>query len=495
MSLSALSPNKIAEICNGYWLNDRIPDFALHRAVIDSREVTANSLFIALQGAQTDGHEFLASLAGGKLHAAMVKTPNAKIDLPQLCVGDVEKAFQGLAEYIAHHTRAAKIAITGSVGKTGTKDMIAEMLQKAGKVHATKGNLNNHLGVPLTLSSLVEDTDFLVTEMGMNSAGEINFLSNIVRPNIAIITRISNAHAGFFNNLSEIAEAKSEIFLGTDAFGVAILPRDDEFYGQLAGSARLSGLKTIISFGRHKDSTIRLERMVAGKAGTNSLEIEASLPQSGTQGGRQHIHFTLGMRAEHYAMNALCALATAYALKLDLDALLSGFATMQESDGRGRKHQLAHAGSELCLIDDSYNASPASMQAALDAAASHDAKHLLIIASDMLELGEAGLDEHLRLAPSIAATGAKSVLGIGPFMQACCAELPAAIQTSCFTDADSLIASLEDDLAARIGDADLILVKGSHGSGAYKVSHYLINRLSLQHNGPSTPEGGVFHAA
>ena len=198
------------------------------------------------------GTHFLASLAGAKQHAAMAKAPNAEIDLPQLCVSNVEKGFQALAEYIAHHTRARKIAITGSVGKTGTKDMIAEMLQKAGKVHATKGNLNNHLGVPLTLSDMAEDTDFLVTEMGMNGAGEINLLSNMVRPDIAIITRISNTHVGFFNNLSEIAEAKAEIFLGTDAFGVAILPRDDEFYGQLAGSARLSGLKNIISFGRIK---------------------------------------------------------------------------------------------------------------------------------------------------------------------------------------------------------------------------------------------------
>ena len=492
MSLSALTPDKIAEICTGYWLNDKVPDFALHRAVNDSREMTANSLFIALRGAQTDGHVFLASLASAKQHAAMVKAPNAEIDLPQLCVSNVEKGFQALAEYIAHHTRARKIAITGSVGKTGTKDMIAEMLQKAGKVHATKGNLNNHLGVPLTLSDMAEDTDFLVTEMGMNGAGEINLLSNMVRPDIAIITRISNTHVGFFNNLSEIAEAKAEIFFGTDAFSVAILPRDDEFYGQLAGSARLSGLKNIISFGREKDSTICLERLSAGK---DSLEIEASLPHPGAQGRRQHVQFTLGMRAEHYAINALCALATAYALKLDLDALLPAFATMQESDGRGRKHQLAHAGSEICLIDDSYNASPASIQAALDAVASYGARHLLIIFSDMLELGEAGLDEHLRLAPAIEAAGAKSVLAIGPLMQACCAELPTTIQTSCFTDADSLLASLEEDLAKLIGTPDVILVKGSHGSGAYKVSQYLINRLSQKHNGPSTPEGGVFHAA
>ena len=492
MSLSTLSPDKIAEICNGYWLNDKRPDFPLHHAVIDSREVTANSLFIALKGSQTDGHAFLAGLTGGAQQAAMVKTPNPEIDLPQLCVGNVETEFQRLAEYIAHHTGTCKIAITGSVGKTGTKDMIAEMLQQAGKVHATKGNLNNHLGVPLTLSAMPEDADFLVTEMGMNGAGEINLLSNIVRPDIAIITRISNAHAGFFNNLSEIAEAKAEIFLGTDARGVAILPRDDEFYGQLAGSARLSGLKNIISFGKDKDSTIRLERLSAAE---NSLEIEASLPHPDRQGERQDIRFTLGMRAEHYAMNALCALATAYALGLDVHALLPAFATMQESEGRGRKHQLTHAGYELGLIDDSYNASPASIEAALDAAAGYNAQHLLIIFSDMLELGEAGLDEHLRLAPAIEAAGAKAVLAIGPFMQACCAELPATIQTTCFTDADSLVASMEGDLAGLIGNPDLILVKGSHGSGAYKVSQYLINRLSVKHNGPSTPEGGVFHAA
>ena len=492
MSLSELHPTKIAEICNGYWLNGNIPQFAFHSTVIDSRQMAGNTLFIALKGTHNDGHDFLASLADHPEQGAMVKNANPEIRLPQLVVRDVEAGFQALAKFIAHNSRARKIAITGSVGKTGTKDMIADMLAVAGNVHATKGNLNNHLGVPLTLNSMPEHTDFLVAEMGMNSAGEITLLSEIVRPDLAIITRISNAHAGFFNNLSEIAEAKAEIFLGTDAFGTAILPRDDEFYGQLAGSARLSGLKNIVSFGIDEDSTIRLEGMEAHE---NGLEITASLPHPEQQGRRQILQFILGMRAKHYAMNALCALAAAYALKLELEPLLPTFAHMREGTGRGRLHPLNYAGREITLIDDSYNASPASMQAALDAAASYNADNLLVIASDMLELGEAAIAEHKALAAVIEKAGAKSVIAVGALMQSCYQQLPETISATHFAEAEAACASFNNDLEALIGAADLILIKGSQGSGAHKISAYLLDRLSGKHNGPSTPMKGVFHAA
>ena len=492
MSLSKLHPTKIAEICKGYWLNAEIPQFAFHHVVIDSRQMTSNTLFIALKGAHKDGHYFLTSLAGQPEHAAMVKNPNPEISLPQLVVADVEASLQALAKFIAHNSRARKIAITGSVGKTGTKDMIADMLAVARRVHATKGNLNNHLGVPITLNSMPEDTDVLVAEMGMNSAGEITLLSEIVRPDIAIITRISNTHAAFFNNLSEIAEAKAEIFSGADAFGTAILPRDDEFYGQLAGSARLSGLRNIISFGTDEDSTIRLENMEAHEQG---LEITASLPHPQTQGMRQIVCFTLGMRAKHYAMNAVCALAAAHALKLDLEPLLPAFADMREGAGRGRVHQLHYAGRELTLIDDSYNASPASMQAALEAAAAYNAENLLIIVSDMLELGAAEIAEHKALAAAIETAKAKSVIAIGPLMQSCCQHLLEAISAIYFADAKTACAGFDKDLEAMIGAADLILIKGSHGSGAHKISAYLLDRLSSKHNGPSTPMRGVYHAA
>ena len=496
MSLSALHPLEIARICGGYWLEDILPDFGLTHAVIDSRKMAENTLFIALKGSQTDGHTFLAGLDGAPQQAAMVSQPNTDIRLPQLCVTDVEKAFQQLAKHIAHHTDARKIAITGSVGKTGTKDMIATMLAAAGQTHATKGNLNNHLGVPLTLANMTGNADFLVTEMGMNNAGEIALLSEMVRPDIAIITRISNAHAGFFDSLSEIADAKAEIFSGMDAFGTAILPRDDEFYGQLAGSARLCGVRNILSFGTSQDSTIRLEEMISVQDG---LDITASLPcpdNSGAKTGtRKTIQFTLGMRGKHYAMNALCALAVVYALNLDIDALLPRFADMQESEGRGRLHLLCHKGRSLHLIDDSYNASPASMLAALDMAADTNSRHLLLIFSDMLELGEASMAEHLGLAPAIEAAGAQNILSIGPMMQACCAKLPGHIGRRSFDTAEALIEALETDLDSLIGAADLILVKGSHGSAAYKISQYLREKLHDTPTGPAAPEGGVFHAA
>ena len=212
MSLSTLNPIQIAEICSGYWLNDILPDFVLTHTVIDSRKMAKNTLFVALKGSQTDGHIFLAGLDGVPQQAAMVSQPNKDIRLPQLCVKDVEKAFQLLAKHIAHHTKAGKIAITGSVGKTGTKDMIAAMLAVAGQTHATKGNLNNHLGVPLTLANMAGDADFLVTEMGMNNAGEIALLSEMVRPDIAIITRISMPMPDFLTACQRLPKQRLKYF-------------------------------------------------------------------------------------------------------------------------------------------------------------------------------------------------------------------------------------------------------------------------------------------
>lgn len=492
MSLSSYHPEQIAKICGGSWLHGHLPDFPLHRTVIDSRQMRAHTLFIALKGSQTDGHEFLKLLDNAPLQAAMVERPEQNITLPQLIVRDVEAGFQALAQAICQTSPAKKIAITGSVGKTGIKEMIAKMLEVAGTVHATSGNLNNHLGLPLTVTSMPEQTDFLVTEMGMNNAGEIARLSEIVRPHIAIITRISNAHAGFFDSLSDIAEAKAEIFSGADSSAIAILPRDDEFYGQLAGSARLCGVKTILSFGQHPDSTVRLESL---KQQSDSLLIEASLPAPDKQGARTHFRFTLGMHAKHYAVNALCALTAGYALGLNIESLLPAFAEMREAEGRGRLHKLTHAGREIRLIDDSYNASPASMLAALEAVKTAKAVHSTVILSDMLELGEAAESEHLNLIPAIIAADIQTVISAGPMMEKCCKELPSTITRICHQTADLLKAYLEENLDQILSTTDLILVKGSHGSGAHKISQYLIHRLNEKHNGPATPTGGVFHAA
>ena len=194
----------------------------------------------------------------------------------------MEKAFQLLAKYIAHHTKAGKIAITGSVGKTGTKDMIAAMLTAAGQTHATKGNLNNHLGVPLTLANMAVDADFLVTEMGMNNAGEIALLSEMVRPDIAIITRISNAHAGFFDSCQRLLKQSLKYFWAWMRLAPPFCRAMMNFMSQLAGSARLSGLRNIISFGTSQDSTLRLEDMAAVQEG---LHITPAFPVR-TRAGR-----------------------------------------------------------------------------------------------------------------------------------------------------------------------------------------------------------------
>jgi len=492
MTLSNLSAETLATIVNGYWLEDNLPDFPLQNTLIDSRKMAENMLFIALKGAHHDGHDFLTSLSGENQQAALVSQPNKQARLPQLCVADVEAGFQALATHIAHHSPAKRLAITGSVGKTGTKDMIAAMLGEHGITHATTGNLNNHLGLPLTLTNMPDNAQYLVAEMGMNHAGEIARLSEICKPNIAIITRISNAHAGQFESLSEIAEAKAEIFTAADAFATAILPRDDEFYGQLAGSARLSGIAQVISFGTHIDSTIRLESQ--SRQG-HHLHITASFPDREQAGQRKHVTYAFGMRSRHNVMNSLCALATGYALKLDIASLLPAFAKMQETAGRGRLHHLQFGQQKCALIDDSYNASPASVLAAFDDIADYDAKHKVAILTDMLELGPQAEGEHLALVPSLIAAGFQKVITAGPLMAQCASHLSEQIKTQSFADDAQLLADLGDQPEKMIGHADLVLVKGSHGSGAHHIARYLIDRFEIQQNGPTTPEGGTCHAA
>ncbi len=490
--LAVINAHNLAILCNGHWHEGRMPEAPLTALSIDSRQTGPGMLFAALPGERADGHDFVGTLSRDNTQAALVLRPVPGAGCPQLVVSDVTAAVQEIARHAAAATTAKKIAVTGSVGKTGTKDMLASLLSLAGRVHATKGNLNNHLGVPLTLASLPGDAEFLVCEMGMNHAGEIARLSELVRPDIALITCIAESHAGHFESLSDIAEAKAEIFSGTSQSGAAVISRDDRFYSQLAGAARLAGVKNIISFGQHTDSTVRLDKSERCAGG---LMLSVSIAGAGTGDTRRNMHFHLSMHGRHWALNALAAIAAVCAAGTDIEPLLPAFSQMSEPPGRGLRHQLSINSQNIVLIDDSYNASPASMRAALEDLRESGAHAPVVILSDMLELGQQSHDAHLALAPLIAAAGAVSVITAGPRMRAMCTVLPQNLACYCYEDADALKTALQSTDSFLPDSADMLLVKGSHGSGAYKISQYLIASHSRQPAGPAQPSGGASHAA
>ena len=485
-----ITATHIAKICAGTWYQDRLPKTALTALSIDSRAMHQNALFIALQGANHDGHAFISHLDPEAGHACIVERPQSACPVPQLVVASSLAALQSLARHRAHTTAARKIAITGSVGKTGTKDMLAQILSVYGRTHASAGNFNNHIGVPLTVCAMPADTEFLVAEIGMNHAGEIAQLSDIVAPDIAIITKIADAHLEHFTDIAEIAEAKAEIFSSLNKTicgggpgrshgegGIAILPRDDVFYARLAGAARLLGdVKQIISFGTHSDATIRLISIDSGEPDAEGFLVHVQISSLRGNSPRQ-ISFTLGTHARHWVTSALITLAVCAAMGLDIETALPHFARSQVPTGRGRPHHLSYGGHAITLIDDAYNASPTSMKAAL-AALQQDAEKLIIL-SDMLELGANSRQAHGEIVEEILAlmqqTACRLIVMGEAFGHAATRLMPQKSYQH-FTDADHLLAHLHNDLETIIGEAELILVKGSHGSGAHRISQYLIER-------------------
>lgn len=492
MMLQLLTPAQLSQICQGHWYQEKEPDARLKSVKTDSRTMQENDLFIALRGDTGDGHDYLTHLERRKSQAALVERVNSRAAIPQLCVKNSLDALHHLARHIASITSAKKIAITGSVGKTGTKDMIAHILQSFGHVHATKGNLNNHIGLPVTIAHLPDKSDFLVTEMGMNHRGEIAVLAGILAPHIAVITNIADHHIGHFTNLAEIADAKSEIFSPRSAELIAVLPRDDHFYHQLAGAARRAGINRIISFGRHPKSTIRLtktERIPTG------LQITASLPAGLAGQLARPITFELGMRACHWAEGAVCALAVCHAANIDPEIAAMSLRQFTDLAGRGRPHHLEIDGHSLTLIDDSYNAGPASMQAALSDLAEDSGPIKIAIFTDMLELGHTEEDAHEQLIKPILNAGLTTFISAGPMMKKMSKRLPSRLHTKCFDRADDLLAAIKTDPNTNLGQADIILVKGSHGSGAHLISAYLIENFASKPISPSILTKGAYHAA
>jgi UDP-N-acetylmuramoyl-tripeptide--D-alanyl-D-alanine ligase len=423
---------------------------------IDSRFVQPGALFVALPGTKVDGHDFVQKALAAGASAALVSKPVAGVDAAQLVVvPDVEKALQAMGHAARARSHAKFIGVTGSVGKTGSKEMLAKALAPLGRTYATKGNYNNHLGVPLTLCNMPLDAEFAIIEMGMNHTGETHPLSMIAKPDVALITTVEAVHLEHFANVEAIADEKAAIFDGMNGKGVAVLNADNAHFARLKKHAEAKGLDRVLSFGTAKNALCRMTDYRIEDAQT---VVEAVI--AGTS-----IGYRLGTIGKHWAVASLAVLAIVDALGGDLAKSAAALEYFSEPKGRGKITQLTVKGGQLRLIDDSYNASPVSVAGAISKVAelkraSKQPVRTLVVLGDMLELGEAAEDLHVGLVPAIINNQMDLVFAAGTFMQKMYDALPDAMKGAYRPTSKELAPVVVQQLRG----GDLVLVKGSRGS-------------------------------
>jgi len=437
---------------------------------IDSRSLRAGDAFFAIKGEAHDGHDF--ATAAVKAGAAVLVVAEGKLPAlgrltaPLIVVPDVLTALEKAGAAGRARSRARIIAITGSAGKTSTKEALRHALSSVGKVHASDKSFNNHWGVPLTLARLPADCDYAVFEIGMNHENEIRPLSKLVRPHIAVVTLIAAAHLGHFSSLDDIAMAKAEIFEGVEPGGVALINRDDPRSGLLARLAKAAGVRTVCGFGEHPKATFRLTNL--------AMHPDHSLI-SASVGGRE-VNARIGVPGRHVVQNALAVLGAAALAGADVGAVAGSLAGLAAEPGRGKRHVLCHPRGEITLIDESYNANPASMQAAialLDATPVPEGGRRIAVLGDMLELGSHSARLHAELAELIKGTRTDLILLAGPQMKSLAESLPGDLATQYREDVDDLRQVLLGELRA----GDVVMIKSSKGIGFSKLVDALIRQF------------------
>ncbi len=437
---------------------------------IDSRSVAAGDLFVALRGPTFDGHDFVpAARKAGAAAAVVAQTPGGVADTAALLmVDDTQTALEALARAARDRATGRLVAITGSVGKTGTKEMLALALTAVAghrtAVHASRSSHNNQIGVPLSLANLPREATYGVFELGMNHAGEITPLTRLVRPHVAVITTVEATHLGHFDSVEHIADAKAEIFEGMDGQGAAVLYRDNTHFDRLRAAAAARGITRIIGFGESAGCDVRLVGYVSDSR-RNRVTVELN-------GGT--IDYDLGIDGRHWAVNSLAVLGAVSALGGDVATAAASLAGMTAPAGRGARHLIDLGDGPLVLIDDSYNASPASMRAAiltLAAAPPGPAGRRIAVLGDMLELGPTEDALHAGLATDLAAAGIDLVFTVGPRM----ARLHEALSRERRGGHMAASAQIVAPLFAALGAGDVVLVKGSLGSRMGAVVDALID--------------------
>lgn len=426
-------------------------DFTATGVAFDSREIGPGDLFIALKGEATDGHLFLARAFAAGAAGAIVSEP---CDHPHVRVDDTFEALNALGRASRARSRAKIVGVTGSAGKTGTKEALFAALDRfaPGGAHRSVKSYNNHTGVPLSLARMPREARFAVLEMGMNHEGELAALTRLVRPHVALVTTIAPAHMGFFESIEAIADAKGEIFEGLEPGGVAIIPFDSPHRDRLAAAARPYAGRTL-TFGLGEGADVRAIYALAAPRGGSM--VTAALP------GAQ-LSFTISQPGAHWVANALAVLAAVEAVGGDLGLAGLALADLGGLKGRGERRHVALPGGEALLIDESYNANPASMAATLKVlGAEKVAGRRIVVLGAMRELGAGSDAFHAALAGPIGEAGVARAILVGEEMEALAKALGGALEIAHVPDAAAAI-----PLARQaIGPGDAMLVKGSNSIG------------------------------
>ncbi len=425
---------------------------------IDTRTLEKGDLFVALKGESGDGHEFLQEAARKGASAALV-SQDIESSLPLLKVKDTLKALEELGIAARKRCSATRIAVTGSVGKTSTKDALKWVFKNQGPTHGSVASYNNHWGVPLTLARMPQETKFAIFEVGMNHKGEISPLSRMIIPQIAIITTVVEAHAAFFDSVEDIARAKAEIFEGMETGGFVILNQDNPHFQLLSQMAQEHSLK-VYGFGKSENANFRLL----------SWEGEAEKSNVDTEIEGQRISYTLPVPGVHWALNSLAVLGAVHLAGADVKEAAQSLETVEAPSGRGRRYK-----GQFTIIDESYNANPTSMRAALAVLGKGNGKRKVAVIGDMREMGDMSRAHHESLLDSLIENKIDLVFCCGPYMAYLYEQLPESMKGGYAPTSLELIPLV----LQAIKSGDIVSVKASLGTRVKPIVEAL---LDLQSN-------------
>jgi len=441
---------------------------------INTRTLKPGDLFIALQGPNVDGHDYVSAAfeKGAAAAAVCHRPPVLDPDAPLLVIDDTMKALEALGRTARERLDHAKvIAVTGSVGKTGTKEALKLVLSQQGKTSASEGSLNNHWGLPLSLARTPADADFAILEMGMNHPGELTPLSQMAKPDVCVITTIAPAHTEFFSGPEEIADAKAEIFKGAVPGAVAVLNCDIKEFDRLSMAAKAAGVSKVITFGGGMGADFRLMNCVLH---ADVSDVKAMTPLG-------EIVYRLGVPGRHWVMNSLCVLAAVHAADGDILRGCESLSRLTAPIGRGQHFEITLGDGQFLLIDESYNASPAAMRAAMAVLGAQRVSHggrRIAVLGDMLELGDETPDLHAALVEALSDNAVDLVFLAGEAMVHLWDVMPEDMRGYHCITSDLLV----DVVRQAVRPGDVVMVKGSAGARMGRVVEALKSLNPSQQN-------------
>ena len=422
---------------------------------INSQDIKPGDIFIAMQGQNSDGHNYVKNALDNGASIAIVTKYVKNVDASKLIfVSDTTKSLESLAMYKRTQSKATFIAITGSIGKTSLKEAAKCLFTPCGKTFASRGNFNNQLGLLLNLASMHKDTEYAIFELGMNNPNELRTLTNILKPNIAIINNVYNTHLANFIDLSQIAEAKAEIIEGLDkTTGMVILPKDNEFYSMLHNIAQNLHIKNIYDFSNEVTASAMLKEMRPKEMLINILGDDFNIKTNDL--------------AYHHLYNFIPVLLCAHLLKCDMKKAIKGLDDYKIYPGRGNIIYVNKENIKYSIIDDSYNSSPASLTASIKHLDKIQAHRKIIIIGDMLELGKTELSEHEKFASILNATTIDLIITYGKLASSICPYLTKHHKSY------SSLEVLKKELYDNITNGDIILIKASKAMKLNEIIKYL----------------------